>query len=168
MQIYLQPGGIESVRLFYPNDGPALHYRLPRYDLTFEFHPLQFIQINATVNQAMVDRAMELLAFQPQEQVFDFFCGIGNFSLPLARCGAKVVGVEGDQNAVQQAIHNAQLNKIMQCEFYCADLFNPSLFSAPWAEQHYDKILLDPPRSEQSKSLPPFNTGSPTISLCLL
>ena len=147
LQIYLQPGGTESVRLFYPDGGPALSYRLPRYDLTFEFNPLQFIQINATVNQAMVDRAIELLTLKSQEQVLDLFCGIGNFSLALARSGVKVVGVEGEQTAVQQAKYNARLNKISECEFYCSDLFNSSLLSAPWAEQRYDKILLYSPRS---------------------
>lgn len=146
LQIYLQSGGHDTLTLFYPVDAETLHYRLPRYDLTFEFSPLQFVQINADVNQAMVDRAIALLEIKPQEQVLDLFCGIGNFSLALARCGALVTGIEGDQGAIHQAIHNAKLNKITDCNFFCCDLFDPSFLSAPWAQRQYDKLILDPPR----------------------
>lgn len=145
LRIYLQPAGNDSVHWFYPTSGPDLHYRLPRYDLTLEFQPLQFIQINATVNQAMIDRALELLDCQPNDRILDLFCGIGNFSLPMVQRGAQVTGIEGDESAVRQAQHNAKLNGL-NGEFYCADLFQPT-FSADWAKQSYDKILLDPPRS---------------------
>lgn len=160
LRIYLQPGGIDSVRQLYPLSGEALHYLLPRYDLKLEFQPLQFIQINATVNQAMVDQALLLLDCQPHDRILDLFCGIGNFSLPMARRGAQVVGIEGDQAAVQQAIHNAQLNALSQCEFYCADLFQTS-FPAAWAQQSFNKMLLDPPRSGAESIIESIEQWSP-------
>lgn len=146
LRLYLQPQGTDSVRLFYPAAAEELYYLLPRYSLKLEFQPLQFIQINASVNQAMIDLALELLDCQPQERILDLFCGIGNFSLPLAQRGVQVIGVEGDAAAVQQAQHNAKLNHIPHCQFYCADLFQPG-FTAEWARHPVDKLLLDPPRS---------------------
>ncbi len=146
-RIYLQPHGIDSVKLFYPLTGDDnLYYQLPHYNLRMEFQPLQFIQINAEVNRAMVDRALELLDCQPEDRILDLFCGIGNFSLPMGRLGATVVGVEGDENTVHQARHNAQINNLAQNQFYCANLSEAS-FIQDWAQQPFDKMLLDPPRS---------------------
>ncbi len=160
LRIYLQPGGIESVSLFYPPQAEALHYVLPRFNLKLEFQPMQFIQINAAVNHAMIDRALELLNCQPNERVLDLFCGIGNFSLPLTQAGVQVTGVEGDNSAVLQAQHNAKLNGVTQCEFYCSDLFQTA-FSEPWAKQRYDKILLDPPRSGAQSIVESINQWQP-------
>ena len=129
-RIYLQPHGIDSVKLFYPpTNDDDLYYRLPRYNLRMEFQPLQFIQINAEVNRAMVDRALELLDCQPEDRILDLFCGIGNFSLPMGRLGATVVGVEGDENTVHQARYNAKINNLAQNQFYCANLSEASFHS---------------------------------------
>jgi 23S rRNA (uracil1939-C5)-methyltransferase len=146
LRIYLQPAGNDSVHEFYPGGSEALYYSLPRYDLKLNFQPWQFIQINAVVNQKMIDRALALLECGPGDRVLDLFCGIGNFSLPMARLGAHVIGVEGDKEAVAQAQRNAQSNGVGGCEFYAADLFQTGL-TAAWAKQSFDKILLDPPRS---------------------
>ena len=94
----------------------------------------------------MVDRALELLDCQPQDRILDLFCGIGNFSLPMGRLGATVVGVEGDENTVHQARYNAQINNLTQNQFYRANLSETS-FTQDWAQQPFDKMLLDPPRS---------------------
>lgn len=146
LQIYLQSAGIDSIRLLYSPGQENLFYLLPAYGLKLEFQPWQFIQINAEVNKAMVDRALELLDCQPNDKILDLFCGIGNFSLALAQKSLRVIGVEGDAGAVAQAIHNAQINGVSNCEFYTADLFQTP-FKAEWAQQNYDKILIDPPRS---------------------
>jgi 23S rRNA (uracil1939-C5)-methyltransferase len=146
LQIYLQRAGIDSIRLFYSPVNENLYYRLPRYDLRLEFQAWQFIQINAQVNQAMVDKALELLDCQRDDNILDLFCGIGNFTLPIAKLCSQVTGVEGDKSAVLQAIHNAKINGISHCRFFEADLFNPP-FHAEWAEQRFNKILIDPPRT---------------------
>jgi 23S rRNA (uracil1939-C5)-methyltransferase len=94
----------------------------------------------------MVDRALELLQLESQERVLDLFCGLGNFTLPLARCCGEVVGVEGDAGLIERARDNARMNGIDNARFHAADL-NEDQQSAPWLEQSYDKLLLDPPRS---------------------
>lgn len=145
-QIYLQSAGIESIFLLYSPFQENLYYLLPQHHLKMEFQPWQFIQINAEVNKAMVDRALELLDCQPHDKVLDLFCGIGNFSLPIAQKSLQVTGVEGDAGAVAQARHNAQLNGIINCQFYTADLFQAQN-KTEWGQKNYDKILIDPPRS---------------------
>lgn len=149
LQAYLQPRGNDTVHVLYPKTAKPLSYTLSRYHLTFEFQPLHFVQINAFVNEAMVDLALALLDIQPNDRILDLFCGIGNFSLPMARLNAKVTGVEGDLSAVQQAIHNAALNQLNEVNFHKDDLFAEQ-FTAPWAKQIYDKMLLDPPRAGAS------------------
>lgn len=148
-RLYLQPKGIDSVQLHYPTEdtNPLLHYQLHQYSLTLYFHPSQFIQVNSSLNQQMVDQAIELLDLQPSDSVLDLFCGIGNFSLPIATRTKHVVGVEADNSAVLQAQKNADYNKLTNTEFYAADLFETDYSpQAPWV-RHYDKLLLDPPRS---------------------
>lgn len=147
IQLYLQPGGPDTVHLDWPIDGEALlRYSLPTYNLHFQFHPTQFIQINPEINQKMIARTLELLDCQPHERVLDLFCGIGNFSLPIAKHCANVVGVEGSLDAVKQATANAQMNRIENAEFYCGDLFEPP-YHRDWSGQSFDKIVLDPPRT---------------------
>ena len=147
LQLYLQPGGPDSVHLDWPSDNqPLLRYSLPKYDLSLQFHPTQFIQINSEINQKMIAQALDLLNCQRHEHVLDLFCGIGNFSLPIATQCAKVVGVEGSLNTVNQAIANAELNQISNAEFYCTDLFEPP-YNKNWSGQFFDKIVLDPPRT---------------------
>jgi len=152
-RLYLQPKGIDSIHLHYPKSGNSLlQYELPKHNLTFEFHPAQFTQINTEINRQMIDRAIELLALKPTDRLLDLFCGIGNFSLPIAKFCEKVVGIEGDETAVQQAKNNAALNNITNTDFYTADLFKP-INHHSWANEPFDKILLDPPRSGATEIL---------------
>jgi 23S rRNA (uracil1939-C5)-methyltransferase len=177
MQIYLQPAGPESVTLIWPETA-ALSYRLPvtyrdvlmsreagrrerQFNLELFFAPTDFVQINADVNRAMISRVIELLQPGAHERVLDLFCGLGNFTLPLARHAAQVIGVEGDARLVERAKGNAQHNGIHNAEFYAADL-SQDLSGQPWAKQHFDKILLDPPRTgalEIIQQLPAFDAA---------
>jgi 23S rRNA (uracil1939-C5)-methyltransferase len=152
VQIYIQPGGYETIAPL--SDVTPLEYRLPQFDVTVRFQPNDFIQVNGGLNAQMVARAVELLAPAAGEQVLDLFCGLGNFSLPLARSGAQVVGVEGDAGLVARAKANAALNDIEHIEFVCGDLAQPSVVDAAWARRAYDKVLLDPPRAGAQEVLP--------------
>ncbi|HKJ10208.1 MAG TPA: 23S rRNA (uracil(1939)-C(5))-methyltransferase RlmD [Gammaproteobacteria bacterium] len=143
--VYLQPGGPASVELLYPQ-AAELTYGLPAHHVTLAFEPTDFIQINPAINRQMVDRVLELLALRPEHQVLDLFCGLGNFTLPMARQAAGVVGVEGEAGLVRRAEQNAARNGIANARFYCADL-NEDLVDSPWLQRRYDRILLDPPRS---------------------
>jgi 23S rRNA (uracil1939-C5)-methyltransferase len=143
--IYLQPGGLETIQ---PLEGEpaALAYSVDAGQVSLEFGPADFIQVNREVNLAMVDRALELLDPGPAERVLDLFCGLGNFTLPLARRAAWVVGVEGDEALVQRARDNARRNTLSNVEFHRDNLFEPSGLGA-WADRAYDLVLLDPPRA---------------------
>lgn len=118
--------GPESLRRIDEEQGAMrLHYALNAFDVNFAFSPLDFTQVNATVNEQMVQLACELLQLQQGERVLDLFCGLGNFSLPLARCvGAKgqVVGVEASEEMVQRATDNAKRNNLVQVSFFSQDL----------------------------------------------
>jgi 23S rRNA (uracil1939-C5)-methyltransferase len=145
LQLYVQPGGLDSIALLWPEQG-TLTYRLDRYNVEFEFRPTLFTQVNADINARMVDRALELLALQSTDRVLDLFCGLGNFTLPIARHAAHVTGVEGEMGLVQTARDNAQRNGIANVDYHVGNLAEDvSIY--PWARQRYDKILLDPPRS---------------------
>lgn len=144
--IYLQPGGNESVHPLWPEAGAELSFRLAPWDVELVFRPLDFIQVNAKLNVAMIERALALLDAQPGERVLDLFCGLGNFTLPLARGVAHVVGVEGDAGLVARAGENAQRNGLDNAEFFAADLTQDQR-NTPWMRQGFDKLLLDPPRS---------------------
>ncbi|HEV8333602.1 MAG TPA: 23S rRNA (uracil(1939)-C(5))-methyltransferase RlmD [Steroidobacteraceae bacterium] len=152
VQIYVQPGGYETIAPL--TEVTPLEYRLPQFDVTLRFQPNDFIQVNGELNARMVARALELLAPAPGEQVLDLFCGLGNFSLPLARSGAHVVGIEGDAGLVARARANAELNGIANVDFVCGDLAQPSASDAAWARRGYDKVLLDPPRAGAQEVLP--------------
>ena len=145
--IYLQPKGVDSIHLFHPNkDDDKLSYTLQQDNLTLRFHPAQFTQINQPINDKMITQAIKLLDLQPTDNVLDLFCGIGNFSLPAAKHSHTVIGIEGANDAVEQAKQNAKLNNINNTTFHTANLFNDcSHFS--WATQRYDKLIIDPPRS---------------------
>lgn len=145
--LYLQPGGPDTVYQVWPSpERNVLEYKLNDQHLRFEFHPLDFTQVNANINQAMINQALDVFALQKKDKVLDLFCGLGNFSLPLAQCVDKVVGVEGALGMVQRAKKNAALNRIENAEFYAADLDSEWQHQS-WAKETYDKILLDPPRS---------------------
>lgn len=145
--LYLQPGGPDSIHKVWPEDGvERLQYRLEDFGLTLQFHPVDFTQVNPWINRQMVRQAIEFLDIQPHERVLDLFCGLGNFTLPLATRAAAVVGVEGDETMVVRGRENAALNGLSNVEFYGADLTQP-FEGQPWAQGGFDKILIDPPRS---------------------
>ncbi len=152
LEIYLQQGGPETVS---PLDGRGvrLSYRLPSFDVRLHFLPLDFTQVNLDLNHVMVDRAIELLAPAPEDRVLDLFCGLGNFTLPLARRAGEVVGVEGDPGLVARARENATANGLGNVAFFSANLYQP-LENEPWLRQRFDKLLLDPPRSGAAEVLP--------------
>lgn len=143
--IYLQPGGPDSAASLWPADA-RLHYALPDHRVELEFRPTDFTQVNGEMNRRMVAQALELLAPSPSERVLDLFCGLGNFSLPLARQAAAVVGVEGEAGLVQRARDNALRNGLDNVEFHTADLDGEE-GHWPWLASDYDKVLLDPPRT---------------------
>ena len=149
--LYLQPGGPDSVRLL--GEGGALRYRLPGFDLNLEFQPWHFIQVNAAINRQLIQRAGEFLELEPDSRVLDLFCGLGNFTLALARQAREVVGVEGDASLVEWAKRNAVLNGIANASFYAADLAG-NLTGQPWMQGGYDRVLLDPPRSGALEMMP--------------
>jgi 23S rRNA (uracil1939-C5)-methyltransferase len=146
LQIMLQPAGPDSIQPLWPEQPGSLYYELPAHDVRIEFQPSDFTQVNPEINRQMVDRALQFLELQPTDQVLDLFCGLGNFTLPMARQAAHVTGVEGDTAMVKKARDNAALNHIDKVEFHAADL-SADLTGYPWLNSHYDKILLDPPRS---------------------
>jgi 23S rRNA (uracil1939-C5)-methyltransferase len=156
VRFYLQTGGLDSVS---PLDSDtaqpleALRYGLPQFNLQLEFTPTDFVQINAEINQALVARAVELLELTPSSSVLDLYCGIGNFTLALARNAGRAVGVEGDKGLVERARHNARLNEIGNAEFHMADLGKPLEPALPWLRDSYTHVLLDPPRAGASEVL---------------
>ena len=150
-RVWLQPGGPESA---HPLDSSQdeLYYELPEFGVRIGFGPTDFTQVNHAVNRVLVSRAVRLLDPQPGERIADLFCGLGNFSLPLAVRGARVIGFEGSRELVERARRNAALNGLT-VQFEVANLFQPNL--APFAP--FDKLLIDPPREgavEIVKSLP--------------
>jgi 23S rRNA (uracil1939-C5)-methyltransferase len=140
--IYLQPGGNDTVAPLWPEVPAPLAYELPAHGVVIEFLPLDFIQVNGAINIAAIDRAIELLDLGASDHVLEFFCGLGNFSLPMARRVARVVGLEGDRGLVERARANAVRNGIANAEFIAADL---SVAAVPAGG--FNKVLLDPPRS---------------------
>lgn len=149
-QLYLQPTGIDSLhRVDDPHAAMRLHYRLDEFNLNFAFNPLDFTQVNSTVNPQMVKLACDLLQLQAGERVLDLFCGLGNFSLPLARCvgsTGEVIAVEGSEEMVQRGQENAKSNHIDHVHFYSQDLTKDCSHHS-WANQGFDALLIDPPRS---------------------
>ncbi len=143
--ILLQPGGTDSVHALQPGD-VELQYALPAYDLKLAFTPLDFVQVNARINQKMIAHALELLQPGPDDRVLDLFCGLGNFSLPVACHAGHVCGVEGDTGLVERARSNASANGIGNTEFHVGDLAG-AVRGSSWARQDWDLMLLDPPRS---------------------
>jgi 23S rRNA (uracil1939-C5)-methyltransferase len=143
--IFVQPGGIDSVVPLWPENA-SLSFRLPAYDIELAFRPLDFVQVNAGMNRRMIDHALALLDPQPHERVLDLFCGLGNFTLPLARRAAHVTGIEGEAGLVQRAAENARRNGVGNVSFHAADLAADQS-AAPWAKGDYELLFVDPPRS---------------------
>ncbi|MDO9394385.1 MAG: 23S rRNA (uracil(1939)-C(5))-methyltransferase RlmD [Methylotenera sp.] len=160
VQIWTQTKGPDTIKPFYPLSAAALKYSLPEFNLTYPFKPNEFTQVNPQINQVMIRRAMQLLAPQSNEKIADFFCGIGNFTLPIARSGAQVLGLEGLANLVDRANESAALNQINNTNFGVADLFKMTP-EALTNLGRFDKWLVDPPRDgafELIKSLDESNS----------
>lgn len=154
--VYLQPGDPETVRPLWPESGTSLAYALPPFDVTLAFRPTDFIQVNAAVNRALVGRAVALLEPRREERVLDLFCGLGNFTLPLARRAGRVIGCESDPALVRRARENARANGIGNADFHTVDLYRGA-GDKLWGAAHYDALLLDPPRAgamDVIKSMP--------------
>ena len=157
IQFWLQPKGPDTAYPFHPLDAPELAYSLPEFNLVMPFRPTEFTQVNHGINRMLIRRAMRLLDVRAGERIADFFCGLGNFSLPIARLGAQVVGIEGSEGLVARAIENAARNGLSESsEFRVANLFemSPERYAELGA---FDKLLIDPPRDgafELVKSLP--------------
>ena len=146
IQFWLQSGGPETIVPFHPLDAPALSYSLPEFGVTMPFGPGEFTQVNSALNRVMVSRAMRLLEPVPGERIADFFCGLGNFTLPIARSGAQVTGIEGSAALVERAIHNAEYNRLS----VNTGFREMNLFAADEGKLaqlgRFDKWLVDPPR----------------------
>lgn len=146
--VYLQPKGPDSIERLWPIEDEAaqLTYRLEDFNVELKQEPLDFAQVNASINRLMVPFAIDLLDVQPEDSVLDLFCGLGNFTIPLATKAKFVVGVEGVQTMVDRGTENAKHNNLSNVEFYQADLTS-DLSQEPWNQKQYSKILIDPARS---------------------
>ena len=154
LQMYLQPAGIDSVHRLYPRHGPErLYYHLPEFDLRLAFHPMDFLQVNAAINRRTARMVTDLLELGSEDRVLDLFCGLGNFSLPIASRCAGVTGIEGSAEMVERAEENARVNGLENTRFHTADLYRWNT-EAPWAAEPYTKVLLDPPRSGALETIP--------------
>lgn len=157
VRIYHQPGGPDTVSPLWPVRPAPLSYRLPEFHLTIEFEPTQFIQVNADVNRRMVARAVGLLDPKTEDSVLELFCGLGNFTLALARRSGHVLGVEANEALVTAGRRNARVNELGNAEFLRADLYEEPHAQSFWRDRPFDKLLLDPPRGgamEVLKALP--------------
>ena len=157
IQWWLQPKGPASAHAYYPERMPELSYSLPEFGLVMPFRPTDFTQVNAAVNRVLVARAIALLDPRPQERIGDFFCGLGNFTLPIARKGAEALGVEGSRELVARAEANARRNGVVNASFVEMNLFEMTEQSLAGLG-YFDKMLIDPPRDgavELVKALPP-------------
>ena len=158
-------------RRLWPETPAPLYYRLPEYDVTLHFRPTDFIQVNSALNQQLVHQALTLLDLKPEDRVLDLFCGLGNFTLPLARHAQQVLGIEADAQLIDGARRNAERNGLGNAEFRQADLYYDKTSErseqgyrsadaasvAPWNGFGFNKLLLDPPRNgaiEAIKRLP--------------
>ena len=150
-QLYLQPKGPTTVHCIWPpaEDLQTLYYEHKSFDTKVEFGPQDFFQVNSSINVQMVPRAVELLKLTGSERVLDLFCGLGNFTLPIAKHAAHVTGVEGDLVMVKRARETALANGIENTDYFASNLMGTpeELKREPWLKQKYDCILLDPPRS---------------------
>ncbi|VAX09919.1 23S rRNA (uracil(1939)-C(5))-methyltransferase [hydrothermal vent metagenome] len=145
IHIYLQEGGPTTIK---PLSGEAanLTYAIPDFDVELKFLPSDFTQVNSGINRLMVRRAIDMLELKSDDRVLELFCGLGNFTLPLAKNAGSVVAVEGDPGLVARARENAQRNGIENTTFYTANLYE-ELVQEPWLGKTFNKALLDPPRS---------------------
>ena len=156
VELWLQPGGPNTVAPFHPRHA-TLAYTLPEFDVAIPFMPTDFTQVNAVVNRVLVRRAITLLAPAADERIADFFCGLGNFSLPIARCGARVVGIDGNVALVKRAQGNATRNDLVDRMTFAAGNLFAATRETIAALGPLDRALIDPPREgavELAKALP--------------
>lgn len=146
LSFYCQPKGPDTVHKIWPQNSESLQYHLKDNQVSIDFHPLDFTQVNPVMNQKMITQALDWLQLTDQDNVLDLFCGLGNFTLPMARLANSVVGVEGETRMVEKAKHNAMINHIENVAFYANDLFQPTI-QADWLAKKYNVLVLDPPRS---------------------
>lgn len=147
MRIYLQPGGLDSLQLIEPaSPVDPLCYTLPDFDIRIDFEPVDFVQVNSDINRRMVRFAVDQLDIGEDDRVLDLYCGIGNFSLPIARRAGTVLGVEGEASLVARAAENARTNNLSNVDFRVADLSKID-GSEAWVSAGWDRLLLDPARS---------------------
>jgi len=137
-------------------------YRLPDQDIEFKFRPAMFTQVNYEINRQMINRVLDTLQLNENDTVLDLFCGLGNFTLPMARFAGKVVGIEGDLPLVSHAKENARHNNITNAEFYAADL-SKDISEQPWTKHKFNKIMLDPSRAGASEILHHFKKWQPEL-----
>lgn len=159
VQLWLQSAGPQTVVPFWPETMPPLYYSLPEFGVRIAYAPTDFTQVNDAVNRILVRRALALLDPRPGERVADFFCGLGNFTLPIARMGASVIGYEGSDRMVARAGENAEANRLGGgCRFEVADLFDRRACAKLGA---FDKALLDPPREGAVELVKSFTVHGP-------
>lgn len=145
VQWWLQPKGPDTVYPFYPTD-VELQYVLPEFGVRMPFKPTDFTQVNHHINRVLVDRALRLLDARPDERVADLFCGLGNFTLPIATQAREVVGIEGSAALTERALANARINGLdKKTTFYSRNLFDATAEDFV-ALGRFDRILIDPPR----------------------
>ncbi len=152
LAVLLQPKGPATIHCLEPSE-IELEFEVAEFGTRLAFGPSDFIQVNSELNQKMIHRALELLQPEKEDRILDLFCGLGNFTLPLATMAGEVVGVEGDSELVRRAGENAQRNGLENVEFFVADLAEEP-GAAPWLKKGYDKVLVDPPRSGAEFILP--------------
>lgn len=161
IQFWLQSGGPQTAVPFHPLAAPPLSYSLPEFGITMPYSPTEFTQVNSALNRVMVSRAMRLLNPQSGERIADFFCGLGNFTLPIAKSGAQVVGVEGSIALVKRAMQNAQFNNLAaNAEFCEMNLFEMDEASLAKLGD-FDKMLIDPPRDGAIELVKALGAGAP-------
>ncbi|MEE9444508.1 MAG: 23S rRNA (uracil(1939)-C(5))-methyltransferase RlmD [Cocleimonas sp.] len=148
-QLFLQPKGPTTVHCIWPDNPAPLYYEHEAFKIRVNFGPQDFFQVNNSINIQMVPRAVALLKLTGKERVLDLFCGLGNFTLPIARNAAQVTGVEGDFVMVKRARETALANGVENTDYFSCNLMGTELElkTEPWLKQKYDCILLDPPRS---------------------
>ena len=151
--LYLQTGGPDSVELIFPQQS-ELYYSLDEYGVKVYFQPLDFTQVNSGINRKMIAQTIKLLELSKNDNVLEFFSGLGNFTLPMATLVKHVTSVEGEESLVKRARQNAEKNGLKNIDYYSADL-SMDVSQSVWAKaQHYNKVLLDPPRSGAAELMP--------------
>lgn len=151
LDVYLQSKGPDTI-VPLTGEKPLLSYKLPE-DVTLYFGPSDFVQVNVEINRKMIQRALDTLQLTKEDRVLDLFCGLGNFSLPMARLAGHVTGIEGSAELIVRAKENAVKNGLAEMEFYAANLMD-DVSNEPWVKNKYNKVLIDPPRTGAKEILP--------------